>query len=100
MLLHPRQDFYRSGHPTPADVFLVVEVSDSTLPYDRGVKLPLYARESVPEVWIVEIGPDQLSVHRDPGPTGYREAQVLRRGERIAPSAFPDVDLAVADILG
>jgi Uma2 family endonuclease len=100
MLLRPRSDFYRSGHPTPADVILLVEVSDTTLRYDRGVKLPLYAREGVPEVWIVEIGPDQLTVHRDPSPTGYRNSQVLRRGERISLSAFPDVNLAVDDILG
>lgn len=99
VLLRPRSDFYVE-HPTPADVFLVVEVSDTTLAYDRGVKLPLYAREGVPEVWLVEIGPDRISMHRDPTPTGYRQTQVRRRGDVISALAFPDVEIAVEDILG
>lgn len=99
VLLRPRADFYLE-HPTPEDVFLVVEVCDTSLAYDRGVKLRLYAREGIPEVWLVEIGPDQISVHRGPTPNGYRDSRVYRRGESSSLLAFPRLTLAVDDILG
>jgi Uma2 family endonuclease len=98
-LLRPREDFYLE-HPTPADVFLVVEVSDSTLPFDRRVKLPLYAREAVPEVWLIELGPDRVTVHRDPSPTGYRITAIYQRGDTISPINFPQVTFTVEEILG
>jgi Uma2 family endonuclease len=54
-LLRPRQDYYRNGHPGPADVLLLVEVADSSLAYDREVKLPRYARAAIPEIWLVDL---------------------------------------------
>ncbi|MPZ13025.1 MAG: Uma2 family endonuclease [Chloroflexi bacterium] len=99
MLLRPRPDFYVE-HPTPSDVLLLVEVSDTSLAYDRGRKLPLYAREGVPEVWLVEIGPGTISVHREPSPAGYCISETRGRGEPLAPSAFPDAVFNVDDILG
>lgn len=54
-LLVPRKDYYRAAHPTGDNTFLVIEVSDSTLRYDRNVKVPLYARHAVPEVWIADL---------------------------------------------
>jgi Uma2 family endonuclease len=54
-LLRPRPDFYGSAHPTPADVLLVSEVADTTLAFDRDVKVPIYARFGIPEVWLVDI---------------------------------------------
>ena len=99
MLLRRRPDFY-SSHPTPADVLLLVEVSDTTLDYDQQVKLPLYSREGVPEVWLADLGGQVIRVHREPRPTGYRVTLTRRRGERLSPAAFPDLELAVDDILG
>ena len=55
MLLRPRADLYAGGHPTATGVLLLVEVADSSLAYDRGRKLALYARHGVPEVWIVDL---------------------------------------------
>jgi len=100
MLARPRDDDYESGHPTPADVYLVVEVSDTTVAYDRNVKLPLYAREGVPEFWLVEINPSQITVHRSPSLGSYQEIQVKHAGERIELLAFPGIEFAVSDILG
>jgi Uma2 family endonuclease len=62
-LLVPSADYYRAGHPSGDDTFLVIEVSDSTLRYDRDVKVPLYARHGVPEVWIVDVQNDALLVY-------------------------------------
>ncbi|HEV2854824.1 MAG TPA: Uma2 family endonuclease [Thermoanaerobaculia bacterium] len=95
-----REDFYESGLPTPEDVLLVVEVADSSLPFDRDVKAVLYARHGIPEVWLRDIPHSTLLVHRDPSPQGYRDVRTFRRGERLSPLAFPDLVLEVDAILG
>jgi len=100
MLLKPRADFYRHAHPRPEDALLLVEVSDTSLAHDRGRKLHLYARDGVPEVWIVNRRADAIEVFRVPSPEGYREATRVRRGEELAPAAFPDLRLSASDILG
>ena len=99
MLLCPRQDFYTSAHPGPGDVLLLMEVADSSVDYDRSVKVPLYARHSVPEVWVIDLQRGLVEVYRDPAPGGYREIRVARRGDRLSPLALPDVALSVDDIL-
>ena len=99
LLLKPRPDFYVE-HPAPTDVLLLVEVSDTTAGYDRRVKLPLYARLGVPEVWIADLDRSIIDIHREPCPTGDRLVETKRRGERIAPAAFPDQSFLVEDILG
>lgn len=99
VIIHPRARL-AGPHPTPADVFLVIEVSDSTLGYDLGVKVPLYAREGVPETWFVDLKGKRVCVYRDPSPEGYRVTLTFERGDRIAPLAFPDLDISVDDILG
>ena len=99
-LLRPRADFYTTSSPTPADVFLLIEVAVTTLRYDRNRKAPLYARAGIPEYWLVDVNAATLTIFRDPSPDGYRSEQTLRRGDRIAPLAFPDRVIAVTDILG
>ena len=99
-LLSPRPDFYAAGHPGPDDVFLVIEVADASIEYDRMVKLPLYARSGIPEAWLLDLNQEAILVSRDPSPSDYRTAWAARRGERLSPLAFPDRELAVADLLG
>ena len=100
MLLVPREDFYRTAHPTPENALLVVEVANTSLAHDRRRKLPLYARTGVSEVWIVNRRADAVDVFRDPSPDGDRDQFRRGRGEHIAPSAFPDLRLLVDDIIG
>jgi Uma2 family endonuclease len=100
MLLRPRADFYAERHPEAPDVLLLVEVSWSSLPKDQKVKVPLYARFGVPECWLVDVDAARLIVHRDPLPDGYREVRGLGRGESVQLQAFPDVQVAVHEILG
>ena len=69
-ILKPRADFYTTGHPGPADVLLVVEVADSSLAYDLGVKVPLYARHGIPEVWVIDATTRQTRVFREPVGSG------------------------------
>jgi len=98
-LLRPRADFYGEAHPMPEDVLLLVEVADSSVGYDRYTKIPLYALCGIPEVWLVDLGKNVLEVHRSPSRDGYRNVQRFRRGDRIAPQAFPDFEIAVESIL-
>ena len=99
-LLRRRADFFSSALPTPADTFLLVEVADTTPATDRRVKLPLYARAGVPEVWLVDLQHAVILVHREPAADGYRVVTTARRGERLTPLAFPEREIAVADLLG
>ena len=70
-LLRPRADDYIT-HPTPADVLIAIEVSDTSLAYDRRVKLPLYARAGIPEAWLTDLAGDAVERHTEPSPHGYR----------------------------
>jgi Uma2 family endonuclease len=86
-------------HAGPGQIFLVIEVSDSTVAYDRKDKGPAYARNGVREYWILNLSSNVLEVHREPGAEGYREVRTLGREETIAPLAFRDVILRVGDFL-
>ncbi len=99
-LVRIRSDHYATAHPTPGDVFLLVEVADTSVGWDRRKKVPLYARSGIPECWLVDLGRDIIDVYREPGPDGYRIRLTARRGQTIAPQAFPDREMAVDEILG
>jgi len=99
-LLRPRADYYSGGHPTGADVLLLIEVADSSLDYDREVKLPLYARAGVPEVWIVDLEGDAVETYTRPAATGYAVVLRVSRGESVSPGVIPSLRLTVDDILG
>jgi Uma2 family endonuclease len=99
-LVQPRDDFYVHGHPEPEDVLLLIEVSESSLTYDRDVKLPLYARAGIVEVWLVALLPQVVEVYRVPSESGYGEKRTLRRGDSLAPLNLPDAVLSIESILG
>lgn len=93
-LLRPREDFYATAHPGAADVFLVVEVADSSLGFDREVKTPLYLEAGVPEVWLVDLAGGRLTVHRVGEPT-----RQLQSGQSVSPRALPDLTIELASVL-
>ena len=98
MLLKPRQDDYQNRHPSAADVLLLVEVSDSSLTYDRGTKLALYVRFGVPEVWIVDLVGAAIEVYRQPAGGAYAHKERLTSGS-LAPALVPGVTLDVGALL-
>ena len=98
MLLRLDAD-YREEFVEPRHVLLVVEVADTSLAYDRGVKLRLYAQAGILEVWIVDVQHERVEVHRDPAGEGYRTVEVVPRTGRPSPAALPDAQIAVAEIL-
>jgi Uma2 family endonuclease len=87
--------FYRKSHPKPEDIYLVVEISDSTLTYDRGRKLKRYANAGIREVWIINLIDNHTEVFRDPAGDEYLTRFVVRAGEAVAPLAFPEDALVV-----
>ena len=99
MLLRLRPGGYRAAHPTPADVLLVIEVADSSLAYDRDVKAHLYGRNGIPETWVRNLPEDCIERFTQPGPDGYAQHTVHYRGETITPVSFPDLELAVVELL-
>jgi len=99
LLLKPSPDDYTGRHPQPDDVFLLIEVSDTTLAYDREEKIPAYGRAGIAEVWIVNLNNASLEVYRDPHFTGYGSKTVLGAGDQVAPQAFPDAVVDVSDLL-
>ncbi|HLZ73189.1 MAG TPA: Uma2 family endonuclease [Dehalococcoidia bacterium] len=99
-ILRPREDFYESGLPGPADVLLLIEIADTSLEYDRDVKLPLYAAAGSIEVWIEDLNGERMLVYREPKDGQYTRMQVIERGGTLAPLAFPELTLALDDLLG
>jgi Uma2 family endonuclease len=99
-LLRLRDDFYKSAHPTPPDVYLIIEVMDSSASYDRGKKLAKYGRSNLAEVWLVDLNRERVEVYRRPDGEVYAEKRTVTRGQSVAPEAFPDMELAVDAILG
>ena len=88
---------YRDAHPTTA--LLIVEVADSSLDFDRGRKLALYARNGIEDYWILDVQAESLEVHREPRGDHYRQRQVLGTGDRIAPLHAANTPISVADLL-
>lgn len=79
-VLHPREDFYEGAHPGPAEILLLVELADSSIDYDRNVKIPLYARYGIPEAWLVDLREMYLAVYRSPENGVYRHVDYYRKG--------------------
>ena len=83
-LLRPRDDFYADSHPRPENVFLVVEVADASIAFDRTTKLPLYARHGIPLAWLLDLPARTLEIHRDPGDSGYARIECRGPGDLAA----------------
>ena len=100
VLLRSRGDDYETAHPVPSEVLLLVEVADSTVDNDRNVKIPIYARSHIQEVWLVNLVENCLEVYRQPTPDGYSLILKLYAGQEVAPIAFADFTVSVDWIFG
>ena len=98
MLLRPRPDDYKGGHPSAPDVLLLVEVSDGSLAHDRSTKLRLYAQFGVPEVWVVDIPGGAVEVYREPKDGAYARSERLT-ARRLSPALVPQIAIDVAKLL-
>lgn len=90
----PRKDHYFDSHPTANDVLVVVEVSSTTLKFDRNVKVPMYARHGVPEVWVLDVGAEKIYCYRRPKDSQYTATATLPLASRMTLDTLRcDVDL-------
>ena len=87
-----------TAHPGAAEVLRLVEVAETSLAYDQRTNAAVYAAAGIREVWVVNLPDRVLEVYRDPGPPGYRDRQTNGLDARVAPLAFPELVLAVADL--
>ena len=83
----------------PSDVYLVIEVADTSLRYDRGPKLARYAAAGIPEVWIANLRNRQVAAHTDPVGDQYTTTRIYHPGQTITPQAFPDIALPINDFM-
>ncbi|HEV7893652.1 MAG TPA: Uma2 family endonuclease [Pyrinomonadaceae bacterium] len=100
VVLRPRDDFYENEPPKPEDILLVIEVSDSTLAYDRKVKVPLYARAGIPEVWIVNLVEERVETFADLSGGVYQTTAAFSRGEEVQSRSLAALRLGVSEIFG
>lgn len=98
-LLKRRDDFYSGKQPMAEDVLLLIEVSDSTLDYDRNRKIPLYAKHEIPEVWLINLINGTIEVHCQGRDYSYAVVKILRRGEEVQSEILPNLRLKVSEIL-
>ncbi len=99
-LLRRRDDFYASAYPSAADVLLVVEVADTSLAYDRDVKVPLYAQAGIAEVWLVDLNKRELIVYRSPVNGKYTEVRYPQPADTVAPVLLPEASYFVEQVVG
>ena len=89
---------YKDVAAAAPDVLLIIEVAETSLRYDRTVKLALYAEAGVPEYWVVDASVEAIEVYRGPVGDGYREVSRVTGEGAVSPAAFPDVSVSVAEI--
>jgi len=99
-LLRRRDDFYAAGHPQPADVLLLVEVAETSLAYDREVKVPLYAQAGIPEVWLLNLNEAELTVYRSPVNGKYTEVRYPQPGDAVSPVRLPEASYLADQVTG
>jgi Uma2 family endonuclease len=98
-LVKPRADFYKKKHPGPADTFLIIEVSESSLRYDLQLKAPLYARHGIPEYWVIDLKGRQVRFFRSPESGQYADVTSTGTPGVVAPVALPEVQIDLTHVL-
>jgi Uma2 family endonuclease len=99
MLIKYREDYYCSKHPGPEDIYLLIEIADISLDFDRTEKLSAYARAGINEFWIVNLNEATIEVYREPNFTGYGSKTILRADDKIAVRKFPNAFMKITELL-
>ena len=93
-ILKLRSDFYEDSLPIPTDILLIIEVADSTIAYDREVKMPLYSVAAIPEMWLFDLNRKIIEGYSQPSALGYKQMQRYEQNDEFSMLAFPDVTFA------
>ncbi|MEG3975769.1 Uma2 family endonuclease [Microcoleus sp. herbarium8] len=90
---------YATHHPTPSEVYLIIEVADSSLAYDREIKAKIYARSRIADYWVLNVNDRQLHVFREPADDEYQSEVILGEFSSISPLQFPDFNISIGEML-
>ena len=90
---------YATHHPTPSEVYLIIEVADTSLTFDREIKAKAYARSGITDYWVLNVNERQLHVFREPADDGYQSEVILGETASISPLQFPTVNIAIQAML-
>lgn len=99
VLLRPSPTLYKNGHPTAADILLLIEVSDTTVKHDREKKMPLYAKDGIVESWLVDLNEFQVEVYLNPTANGYTNKHIFKSEHILRPSQLPHIEIPISNIL-
>lgn len=99
VLAVPDEDFYETKHPVPDEIYLILEVSDSTLSLDRNAKSLAYARAGIQQYLLLNVNEKTLEDYREPAADGFQSKQTYRAGQEFRLVAFPDFSLFVSEFL-
>jgi Uma2 family endonuclease len=91
--------YYEDHHPTPSEIYLIIEVADTTLRTDLGIKANLYAESGIADYWVLDVNNRQLHVFREPSQDGYQSLVILADDASISPLQFPDTSFLVREML-
>ena len=100
VLLRPQDDFYATSHPTPGDVYLVIEVADTSVEYNRDTKLPLYAAAGIPEYVLINLPKDDIEHYAQLANGQYQFVRIIKRGEAFTSRVISGFTLSADTILG
>lgn len=98
-VLIPEPLYYEDHHPTPSEVYLIIEVADTSLDRDLNFKARIYAQSGIADYWVLDVNDRQLYVFRLPGQNGYQNEVILSDDRTISPLAFPDCIITVREML-
>jgi Uma2 family endonuclease len=90
---------YDDHHPTPAEIFLIIEVADTSFKYDTEVKAAIYAQSGILDYWVLDVNRRKLHVYRLPNPQGYQSETILAEDVQISPLAFPECIITLREML-
>jgi Uma2 family endonuclease len=89
---------YQDIHPAPANIFLLIEIADTTLETDRKRKAPAYAKAGIADYWILDVNTRQVYVFREPGEENYRQETVFNEDDVLSMLAFPDIEVQISQL--
>jgi len=99
LICKPLAELFGPFIPDPADVLLLVEISDTSLRYDTRIKAPLYAQAGIPEYWLLNIREDRLEVRSDPVDGAYSRTEFYERGQTLTPQKLPDTVFTIDELI-
>ena len=90
---------YADHHPTPTEIYLVIEVADSSLKLDTEIKAKAYSQAGIKDYWVLDVVKRELIVLRNPTTEGYQNQEIITEHQKISPLDFPDLEIVVTEML-